>query len=461
MNRLTHRARLAIAGAVCAAPLFASACTFKDQLLQPQQPQIILPGDVVGIPAADALYLGALGRLKSWSVGGTVNQESLWPMLSLETDEYKSADTFSQRNEADQRSVQTNNGNVQSVYTQAQQGRGYAQDAINALFKAEPASTGKIAEMYFALGFTEMQIAEDFCDGIPFGLTIDGVPNYTAPLSSADAMKLAAVHLDSAINLATGTDAISANAKNAALIAKGRAQVFLGQWAAAAVTVAPVATVYQYVMTYSTGSTSDVNGFWVMTTNSQRYSVGDSVDASGIIANAIPFASANDPRVPSGKNTLKPFDAQTLPYFVQTMFKQNDPVAFVDGLDARLIEAEAKLQTADYAGMMAILNNLRTNPPTQGIFKPATALAAITTTPTTKDAAVNVFFREKVYWTFSRGQRFGDLRRMVRQYGRTANQVWPSGTFHKGGVYGPDVTAPVTDNEKTNPNFTGCTDRTA
>ena len=457
MTRLTSRARRTIAGAIATVPLFAGACTFKDQLLQPQQPGIILPQDVAGVTGADALYIGALGRLKSWSVGGNVNQEALWPMLSLMTDEYKSSDTFSQRNETDQRSVQTNDALVQSVYTQAQQARGYTQDAINALFAAEPTATGKIGEMYFALGFAEMQLAEDFCNGLPLGLTIGGVPAYTQPLSSADAMKLAAVHLDSAINLASGSDAISVNAKTAALIAKGRAQVFLGQWAAAATTVASVPTTYQYVETFA--QTSQDNGFWIMTTNSQRYSVGDSVDAAGIIANAIPFASAGDPRVPSAKNTLKPFDAQTLPYFVQTMFGRDDAIALVHGIDARLIEAEAKLQTGDYAGMMTILNALRAAPPTYGIFKPA-AMTALPT-PTTKDAAVSLFFREKAFWTFSRGQRFGDLRRLVRQYSRAANQVWPSGAFHKGGTYGPDVNWPVTDNEKTNPNFTGCTDRSA
>lgn len=462
MNRLTHRARRAIAGAAVTLPLFASACAFKDQLLQPQQPGIILPQDVSGITGAEALYTGALGRLKSWSVGGNVNQESLWPMLSLMTDEFKSSDTFSQRNETDQRSVQTNDALVQSVYTQTQQGRGYTQDAINALLAAEPTATGKIGEMYFALGFTEMQLAEDFCNGLPLGLTIGGVPAYTAPLSSNDAMKVAALHLDSAIALASGSDAISVNARNAALIAKGRALVDMGQWAQAATTVGPVATGYQYAETFA--QSSQDNGFWIMTTNSERYSVGDSVDAGNLVKNAIPFASANDPRVPSKNGAtlspvLKPFDAQSLPYYVQTMFGRDDAIALVDGLDARLIEAEAKLQTSDIAGMMTILNNLRAAPPTQGIFKPA-AMAALAT-PATQDAAISLFFREKAFWTFMRGQRFGDLRRMVRQYKRSADTVWPSGNFAKGGTYGPDVNWPVTDNEKTNPNFTGCVDRNA
>jgi len=90
-----------------------------------------------------------------------------------------------------------------------------------------------------------------------------------------------------------------------------------------------------------------------------------------------------------------------------------------------------------------------------------TALA----TPASKDAAVNLFFREKAFWQFGRGNRLGDLRRLIRQYGRAADgsDTFPIGKFHKAGgaSYGVDVNLPVTDNEKQNPNFTGCTDRKA
>ena len=46
------------------------------------------------------------------------------------------------------------------------------------------------------------------------------------------------------------------------------------------------------------------------------------------------------------------------------------------GIDARLIEAEARLRASDIAGMMTILNALRTSPQTIGIFKIA-AMAAL------------------------------------------------------------------------------------
>ena len=79
----------------------------------------------------------------------------------------------------------------------------------------------------------------------------------------------------------------------------------------------------------------------------------------------------------------------------------------------------------------------------------------------TKDAAVKLFFREKAFWQFGRGQRQSDLRRMIRQYGYTQDQVFPTGAFHKGGTYNVDVNAPVPDTEKSNTLFTGCIDRNA
>ena len=110
--------------------------------------------------------------------------------------------------------------------------------------------------------------------------------------------------------------------------------------------------------------------------------------------------------------------------------------------------------------MMSILNTLRASPPNLGPFTPA-AMAALPT-PATKDDAINLFFRVKAFWQFGRGQRLGDRRRLIRQYGRTADQVFPTGTYHKGGTCSADVNAPVPDIEKNgNTLFTGCIDRSA
>ena len=81
--------------------------------------------------------------------------------------------------------------------------------------------------------------------------------------------------------------------------------------------------------------------------------------------------------------------------------------------------------------------------------------------PAGQRTAINLLFREKAFWTFSRGQRLGDLRRLVRQYGRTQANVFPNGQFFKGGTYGSDVNFPVTVDELNNPDFAGCKDRNA
>jgi hypothetical protein len=82
-------------------------------------------------------------------------------------------------------------------------------------------------------------------------------------------------------------------------------------------------------------------------------------------------------------------------------------------------------------------------------------------TPATRDGAIDLLFREAAFWTFGRGQRLGNLRRLVRQYGRTQDNVFPDGPFHKGGVHGTDVNFSIPDAEFTNPNYTGCLDRNA
>jgi hypothetical protein len=60
----------------------------------------------------------------------------------------------------------------------------------------------------------------------------------------------------------------------------------------------------------------------------------------------------------------------------------------------------------------------------------------------------------------------GDLRRLIRDYGRKADGSdtggYPIGPHYKGGVFGKDLNLPVVTDEHTgNPNFTGCIDRNA
>ena len=461
MKRLIDRAgRVTTAIAVVAGSMLLGACSVKQELLAPQNPGVIDPGSVANTAAADALYVGALGRWKASMNGGGNNTEALWNWQALFTDELQSGDTFSQRNDADSRNLATNDGVLTPIYQAAQQARGRARDAINGLLAYDQTAAGKqhVGEMYLAMGYLEVELGESFCNGIPLGETVGGVPQYTQPLTNADVFKQALARLDTALTFLTAT--ADAPLKQAVLVTRGRIKVDLGDFAGAAAEVSSVPTSFQYSFDY-TQTTFD-NEWWIMGTSVKRYTLGDSINVAGPIANAIPFARLNDPRV-KVLNSGAPGEDNVTIFIDQGNWGRDDPIPPLSGIDARLVEAEAKLQANDIAGMMTILNTLRTTQQTLGIFKPAT-MAALATPPD-KTTATDLFFREKALWQFERGFRMGDLRRLVRQYGRTQDKVFPTGNFTRNGTpsgqYGSQVAFPVPDHELNNPNFHGCLDTKA
>jgi hypothetical protein len=436
----------------------------KDQLLDPQQPGVIGPGALESAIGADALVVGALERFTN-ATGGSTN---MWSAGGTLTDEWMSGDTFFQTDDKDRRAVPAGSS---STSPWPQQQRGYARDARLALLKFSPQSTAKIAQMYFVEGWIEMDISEHFCNGSPFSYTNNGVPEYTKQLTNAEAFQMALAHYDSGLTaLGTATDAFSTSIRYSLLVAKARTQRDLAQFAAAAATVASVPTNFAWNLTFSV-TTSD-NGPYGMNapTANPRYVMGDSFQmvngVKTLLKNALPFASAGDPRVPvvgrTDATTPKASDGiTTLVYHQIWGLNRSAAVPLVTGIDARLIEAEAKLNlaTPDIAGMMTILNDLRASSRTLGnLTVPVMPPLA---TPTTKDAAIDLVFREAAFWQFGRGQRIGNLRRLVRQYGRKQENVFPDGAFHKGGVHGTDVNFSIPDAEFTNPNYKGCLDRNA
>ncbi len=463
MITLSHRARGHVAAiTVACGTLLLGACDLNQQLLAPQQPGVISPAAINSATAADALYTGALGQWKAAMNGGGVNIEGLWNEEALFTDEDRSVDTFVQRQNADQRNLQTNDADLTTIYDNAQQARGRARVAINGLLQYDPSATGKrdTGEMYFMMGYLEIEMSEVFCNGIPFGETVNGVPQYTQPLTSAAGLALGSSRIDTALTYLTGTDAGTINIKDAALVTQARAQLDLGNFTAAAALVANVPTSFQYTFDFS--QTTFDNEWWDMGADVKRYSAGDSTDIAGQIINAIPFWRLNDPRVSATDTKTKAED--NISDFVQVNnWNRDDPVPPVNGIDAQLIVAESDLHAGNIAGMMTILNALRASAQTIGIFKIA-AMPALATPPD-QTTATNLFFREKALWQFQRGWRMGDLRRLVRQYGRSQANVYPSGNFTAlgapAGQYGSQVVFPVPDVERTNPYFTGCLDTNA
>jgi len=464
MLKNLNRARFTLVASAVAIAAMVGCDRVKTELLAPQNPGLVDPSAVSSPTAALALRVGAIGRYKQ-----VQNGESIWQYGGTLVDEYKNADFEAGRINADMRRTDPA---VQWNYNGVTQARGFVRDAIRAMKQFNPDSSALIGELYMELAFFEMTMADNYCNGIPLGHTEAGVLVNGAPVSILQVYDSASNHLDTALAFSSkASDAGSVYINRAARVWKARVLIDKDKAnaGAAAALVASVPTTFVYDMTFS--SVSGSNGMWSLNNSTARISVSDSFDILGgqvnTIKNALPFASANDPRVPvingdlaSPKTVAE--DQVTRPFYVGLLYKnQFDPLVLASGVDARLYEAEAKLQANDIAGMMTILNALRTATPRPVIALTTVPAMPALATPANQADATTLLFREKAFWTFGRGQRLPDLRRLVRQYGRTDDQVFPSGNYFKGGTYGADENFPIPDSEKVNPLFNGCTDRKA
>lgn len=473
MKPNSSRGRVAVVATLIAATgaiaQLLGCSSVTDSLLEATDPDLIVPGTVQNAQGAQALYIGAIGRLRTATVATSGLQEPEFMFSGLLADEWSTSSTFIQNDEVDQRNIQLNNSSVRNQFRELERVRTASNQAIAALREFLPDETTEIAEMYFARGFAEAQLAQDFCNGIPLS---DGASEDLVlgePLSIAEVFARSIASYDSALALTTGTTAAEVDINRAARIGKARALLGINQVAEAGalVSAAAVPTSYVYESTFSDNGGS--NAIWGQATSSRRYTVADSIEGNArnlLVANVIPFFSAKDPRLPvkytvsSKGDTTKSQDGFTFSR-TTTLWGQFTSVPLVSGLDARLIEAEVRLQANDYAGMTTILNALRAAPPQLGEVQAKAADLPPLAVPASKTAAEDLFFREKAFWTFSRGQRLGDMRRLIRFYGRTPENTFPVGEHYRGGVYGSDVNLPVPTDELTNPNFTGCTDRNA
>jgi hypothetical protein len=435
--------------------LASSSCD-TTEFLGVEDPDIINPSNVTSAAGANAVRVGALGRFNSATSGG----ESMLLLGGLFTDEWINGDSFIGRQEVDQRVITIQNSFVTDASRLLHRARLSAQQAVELLTEFAPTAPGwQPAEMYLVQAYIENIAAEHFCNGLVFSTVIDGAEVYGSPITTADAFARALAHADSGLTLVTGTTTDDNRVRNALKVVRGRILLNLNRPAEATTSVTGVLTNFQYNELHS--QTTNSNQMWNFNNLSWRYSVGNSEGTNGVN-----FATAADPRVPvcvgndavcrTNGVTRSTRDDLTAPLHVQLVWPiRESSVAITSGIEARMIEAEAQLAAGNTAGALATLNAARTT---------VTGLAPLVDAGTT-DARVNQLFRERAMWLFGRGYRLGDMRRLIRQYGRSATSVFPVGAWHKGGNYGTDVNFPVPQAELNNPNLPSgantCLDRNA
>ena len=436
--------RVAAAGAALLL-LGAAGCDQVEHSLEVVDPDIINPDDVRSLAGANALRVGALARFTNATTGiATTGNESIFMLSGLFTDEWRSADTFTERNEVDRRAVGDENDNLKDAYRDLHRARLTALQAVTFLEQFE-APAWQVAEMYLVQAYVENLIGEQFCSGSPFSTVEAGGEVLGEPLTTAETFERALGNVESALAHATGTEADPTRVRHAASVLKGRILLNLGRYAEAAAAVADVPTSSGWENRHSVNTAT--NGAWTYNNAAGRYFVGN-----GETENGLDFTA--DPRIPTcefgedGCDAAEAFDPATpQPLIVQLVWPlRESPVLLMTGVEARLIEAEAQLQANDAGAARATLDALRTR---------VNGLPALAT------ASTDVLFQERAFWLFNTGHRLGDMRRLVRQYGRAAADVFPSGDWWKGGTYGTDVNFPIPQAEENNPNFTGCLDRDA
>jgi hypothetical protein len=242
---------------------------------------------------------------------------------------------------------------------------------------------------------------------------------------------------------------------NFARVGKARALLGLGKFAEAAAAVATVPTSFVYNLEIL-GTLSGAQNTLFTTMSGRAQGVPGVSD--GI--NGINWLAANDPRVPlSVFGTGIGTDGSTRVWLFSKYNSLASPITWASGIEARLYEAEAALQAnkndaaTTGTGWLGILNTLRAT-----AITPAMAPLA---DPGNFDARVDLYFREKAFWTFLTAKRMPDLRRLVRQYGRAQEKVFPSGPYKDGNEYGSEVALELPVAELPNTNYKGCIDKKA
>ncbi|MFQ5537676.1 MAG: RagB/SusD family nutrient uptake outer membrane protein [Gemmatimonadota bacterium] len=440
MHKHTKKAVAVLAGFF----LVTTAACNTDELLEVDRPDLVIPENIQGAKGAELYWAGALGQFAGAYSSGGGGQAVYSGMLA---DEFHLSGTFPTRNQVDRREIDERNGTMLGQYRSLHQARVGLKNAAEFL-QADLPGDPRIAEMMSLEAYTYVFFAENYCSGVPFGDTPpDGALVQGTPTTTAEMLSTAAAKFDAAA-AATGG---SADQQYLAAVGKARVLLNQGQYSSAASAVASVPTDWQYlVRSKGGGDFGQRNAIYELNSSQRRWSLSDGEGGNGIL-----FRTNTDARVPwfhtPGK---KGFDEET-DLYEQTKYDSWDSdTPLASGIEARLIEAEAQLNSGDAAGMIATLNALR-----------ATMGLADLADPGSESARVDLLFEERARWLFGTSHRLGDMRRLVRQYGRSADSVFPTGDYFKGGTYGPDVNFPIPFEENENENYRDaggkCIDRSA
>lgn len=442
------------APAVAATLLLAGAAACG--ILDTETPNIVGAEDLDTPAGAATKRLGAIsiftlakdGDFNPVAVPGsedTFNDNSDGHILLSGTlaDEFVNPGFIPSRTEVDLRLAQPITAGLAELFLSLHRARAAAEDAAASLqaFGTTPDADTGIPEMLALAGLVYVFLGEDFCSGVPVSRIENDEVVFGQQLTTAQIFDTAIVRFNTALahpSIAPGDPIHS-------LASVGLARALLNQnlVTEAAAAVASVPPDFLYETEHSTTPAALHNGVFEAFSNG-NFGVFDQEGGVGL-----DFVSAEDLRV-TGDSGLGA-DNNTESWFPNKYPSFDASIPTADYLEAQLIIAESELRSNAFAAMTQRLNDLR---------DPA-GLDPLAT-PGNVDDATDLLFRERAFWLFATGHRLGDLRRLIRQYGREPDSVFPSGQYYKGGLtYGDDVNLPLPRREENNPNVEACLDRNA
>jgi starch-binding outer membrane protein, SusD/RagB family len=460
----SRAAWLRVSTAVLVVATAVLAACDPNNLLSVHDPDTVPPTDVNSKAGLPFLFAGAVQTFQvAYSGAGDESNnghEGQINMTGLLTDEMIDIESFPTRQLVDARNTQPNNVSLKGTFADLSAARAAGDAASAGYAKFDPTNPTWPRALDYA-GYSYLMFAEYYCDGVPFSTlnTTTGQITYGLPLARPAIRRIAIAKFDSALtlganavvtdNAAGNSTAIDSEVIYLARVGKARALMDSNDYASAATIAATVPPSFQYLVENSTNNPIQFNGIWNYNVAGSFFGVGNKDGRTGL-----DFDSAADPRVLT-IDTGEPGTIGFGPDWVQQeIYSQpGSNAVLASGLEAQLIVAEADLKAGNVGGWAGILNTLRSG---VGILP----LPADSTTAAPPDLQVDVMFRERAFWLYLTGHRMEDLRRLVRQYGRSVVSVFPSmGVTAVGLTYGTNVDFPVSEDEQNNPNFHGCIDR--
>jgi hypothetical protein len=420
--------------------VFALAVGGCEGLTDVRATDVTTPDALANPAGAATLHAGALGTFTLAYAGYPLAQFIYSGLIS---DEFITAPPQGSWASSDFR-VLTDPGETWP-YNELQKARIAGRQALDALKSFAPEPRSRIGQMFATIGYVENFFGENFCSGIPLSELVNQAPVFGTQLTTTQMLERAVQDFDSAIANA-GTDGALLNL---ARVGHARALLNLGRYADAAASVTAVPTNFRYEVQMNATASINYNGQYY---NQYLFSYVTTIDNEG--TNGLDFVSANDPRVvfeiaPSNY----PIPHNRLPQYGMP----NAPVELASGIEARLVEAEAAYHSNPDdtspagSGWLGKLNELR-----------ATAISPAMpplSDPGSRTARVDLIFRERAFWLFATGKRHGDMRRLVREYGRPVDTVFPVGFTIHGIPYGDGVNVAPPTAQFNNPEYTGCLNR--